>query len=111
MHLLTREAFEIYQRHLRPSGLIAVHLSNLYLDLAGPVAQLAQASALESVVIEHQPALEAQLRGLASSTWLLAATTLPKTLLLSAESRFRPASKRCGPVWTDERANIFDAWK
>ena len=29
-HLLTREAFDIYQRHLAPGGVIAVHVSNIY---------------------------------------------------------------------------------
>jgi hypothetical protein len=34
VHLLTRECFEIYLRHLRPGGVIAVHISNNYLDLS-----------------------------------------------------------------------------
>ena len=33
MHLLTREAFAGYRRHLRPDGLLMVHISNRYLDL------------------------------------------------------------------------------
>ena len=32
-HLLTREAFEIYFRHLKPDGVIAVHISNRHLNL------------------------------------------------------------------------------
>ena len=40
VHLLTREAFQIYWRHLKPYGILAVHISNHYLDLA-PVVQLA----------------------------------------------------------------------
>ncbi len=34
VHLLTREAFDIYWRHLKPGGVLAVHVSNQYLDLA-----------------------------------------------------------------------------
>ena len=33
-HLLTNEAMEVYFRHLRPDGVLAVHISNRYLDLA-----------------------------------------------------------------------------
>jgi spermidine synthase len=33
VHLLTREAFETYFRHLKPDGVIAVHISNRHLDL------------------------------------------------------------------------------
>jgi len=40
IHLLTREAFQIYWRHLKPDGVLAVHISNHYLDLA-PVVKLA----------------------------------------------------------------------
>ncbi len=44
VHLLTREAFQLYWRHLKPDGILAVHVSNKYLSLA-PVVALA---ALES---------------------------------------------------------------
>ena len=33
VHLLTKEAMELYFRHLRPDGILAVHISNRYLDL------------------------------------------------------------------------------
>jgi hypothetical protein len=39
MHLLTREAFQMYVRHLKPHGVLAVHISNPYLDLKPVVAQ------------------------------------------------------------------------
>ncbi len=39
IHLLTREAFAIYFRHLKPDGMLAVHISNRYLDLAPVVKQ------------------------------------------------------------------------
>jgi hypothetical protein len=40
-HLLTQEAFEIYRRHLKEDALVAVHISNRYLDLEGVIAGLA----------------------------------------------------------------------
>lgn len=40
VHLLTLEAFHIYWRHLKPDGVLAVHVSNHYLNLA-PVVKLA----------------------------------------------------------------------
>ena len=39
MHLLTREAFQLYLRHLKADGVLAVHISNRYLDLKPVVAQ------------------------------------------------------------------------
>jgi hypothetical protein len=38
VHLLTREAFQLYWRHLKPGGVLAVHVSNRYLNLAPIVA-------------------------------------------------------------------------
>ncbi len=34
IHLLTREAFRLYWRHLKADGVLAVHISNRYLNLA-----------------------------------------------------------------------------
>jgi len=39
VHLLTRQAFDIYWSHLKPDGVLAVHVSNHYLDLA-PIVEL-----------------------------------------------------------------------
>lgn len=33
IHLLTREAFQIYRRHLKPDGFIVTHITNTYLNL------------------------------------------------------------------------------
>ncbi|MFO0900823.1 MAG: fused MFS/spermidine synthase [Pirellulales bacterium] len=38
VHLLTREAFEMYDRHLAPDGVLVVHVSSLYFDLIPVVA-------------------------------------------------------------------------
>ncbi len=42
IHLLTREAFQLYFRKLKPEGLLVVHISNRYLDLAPLVAAQAE---------------------------------------------------------------------
>jgi hypothetical protein len=42
MHLLTREAFAQYRRHLSADGVLAVHISNRYLDLEPVCARAAQ---------------------------------------------------------------------
>lgn len=42
VHLLTREAFQLYFRKLKPEGLIVVHISNRFLDLSPLVAAQAK---------------------------------------------------------------------
>lgn len=41
VHLLTREAFAIYDRHMKPDGIIAVHITNTYLVLAPVIEKIA----------------------------------------------------------------------
>jgi hypothetical protein len=41
-HLLTKEAFELYFKHLKPDGVLAVHISNRYVDLSPVCARAAE---------------------------------------------------------------------
>ncbi len=49
VHLITREAFQMYLRHLKPGGLLAVNVTNAYLDLR-PVIERA-ASHFDKIAI------------------------------------------------------------
>jgi hypothetical protein len=43
VHLLTREAFAVYARHLKPDGFLVVHITNAYLNLYPVVMRQAEA--------------------------------------------------------------------
>jgi hypothetical protein len=65
VHLLTKEAFALYLGRLKPSGILAIHVSNQYLDLAPVVGQLASVYDLPAVEVrsaKEQPSrtLEAE---------------------------------------------------
>lgn len=51
VHLLTREAFAIYQRHLKPDAVMALHITNRFLDLEPVVAQAAAESGWTGVIV------------------------------------------------------------
>ncbi len=53
VHLVTSEAFQIYLQNLAPDGLIAVHITNVRLDLRPVFWQLAQKYELGFAVIEN----------------------------------------------------------
>ena len=53
IHLMTREAFELYFKHLKPNGVLAVHITNLHLDLSDPVRVLAREVGADAVWVEH----------------------------------------------------------
>ena len=53
VHLLTREAFAVYERHLETNGIIAVHVSNVSLNLAPVVAHLARHGNYQFAAIDN----------------------------------------------------------
>jgi len=68
VHLLTREAFELYFRHLKSGGVLAVHISNQYLNLEPVVAGAASWLGKEAVVVNY--AVEKS-RGVYAARWAL----------------------------------------
>jgi len=52
VHLLTREAFILYFHHLKPGGVLAVHVSNRYLNLKPVVARVTQSFAKQAIAID-----------------------------------------------------------
>jgi SAM-dependent methyltransferase len=55
VHLLTREAIELYLRQLKPDGVLALHISNRFLNLAPLAHQAAQEFKLHGGVIYDRP--------------------------------------------------------
>lgn len=53
VHLLTREAFALYFRHLKPDGVLAVHITNRFLDLRPVVKTAADHFAREIRLVEY----------------------------------------------------------
>jgi hypothetical protein len=105
-HLLTREAFEIYLKHLDLAGILAVHITNKYLDLAPVVQGLAdhfQLGATEIDVPEDENLL------INRSHWML--VTRNKEFLdshppqLADEPMGKPRKVR---LWTDHYSNLFE---
>jgi SAM-dependent methyltransferase len=68
VHLLTVEAFRAYLRQLRPGGVLAVHISNRYLDLVPVVQQAARRLSLELRQVDSDDDDDA---GVYRSDWLL----------------------------------------
>ncbi|MFC1892235.1 spermidine synthase, partial [Thermodesulfobacteriota bacterium] len=51
VHLLTREAFSLYMKHIREGGIIAVHITNRYLNFKPLIWNIAKEMDLERVLI------------------------------------------------------------
>lgn len=105
VHLLTLEAFQIYFRHLRPDGVLAVHVSNRYLDLKPVVRNLADRLGRSCVLIDTE---DGEGDGTFGSTWVL--VTSNQRFLedpdVKAESKEVPPRPDL-PLWTDDYSNLF----
>ncbi len=109
VHLLTREAFQLYFRHLRPDGILAVHISNRYLYLEPVVAAAAQKLGKKAVLIET-PGDRANEIFLAR--WVLLANRGVFQPLPSIEKagKLVTASGR-EKLWTDSYSSLFAVLK
>jgi hypothetical protein len=73
VHLLTREAFALYARHLAPGGVLAVHVSNRHLALAPVVARAARAVRLRAALVNTEDDPDETLHRY-GATWVLASS-------------------------------------
>ena len=68
MHLLTRECVEIYWQHLKPDGILALHISNRYVSLHGVCQALANEFKKKMIIVDSNDDDEIAQSG---STWVL----------------------------------------
>lgn len=103
VHLLTREAFELYAG-ITDGGPVLLHISNRHLDLAPAIGATAAAAGLGAWRWEYDPELEALASGARSSVWV--------TLARSAQAPLQGYWERLpatGTPWTDDYSNILGA--
>jgi hypothetical protein len=116
VHLLTREAMAVYRAKLRADGILALHVTNRYLDLVPVVEALARDTGLQGIVIEDQvDDARQRLEGKDSSTWVLLAAD-PRSLgTLAASPHARPLRPPSGGearyLWTDSFSNLVSVLK
>jgi hypothetical protein len=105
IHLLTREAFEIYLPHLAPEGAIAVHISNRSLDLAPVVYGLAEHFQFDAVRVFSNDA--------AHGGWMTEWIVLSRNKALLAKLRAIEGDFKSQmptpplPLWTDQRHDLL----
>jgi spermidine synthase len=105
VHLLTAEAIQLYQRHLRPGGIVAFHISNQYLDLAPVVKAQADHAGLKAVLISTSDIPD---EGAFAADWVLVTANdmflaLPEVSAASAEITPRPGLR----LWTDDYSSLL----
>src|SRR5205085_6771265 len=68
VHLITKEAVAMYFRHLKPNGILAIHITNRYIDLKPVVYRLAMEFNKTALFIEQERNSD---EGLKHADWIL----------------------------------------
>lgn len=104
-HLLTLEALDVYRRHLAAGGILAIHISNQYLDLRPVVIGLAQARQLHTAWIQNKGLGV----GFNDSKWVLMsddAAFFEAPAVRDASAAW-PEGLPVVPVWTDDYSSLW----
>jgi membrane protein implicated in regulation of membrane protease activity len=102
-HLLTRQAMELYFRHLKTSGILALHISNQHLNLAPVVEQLSRSLDKYKVLIENP---DNENRGIYRSQWVLVTSAPLQSSSILGVAKNIPISPNLR-IWTDDYSNLF----
>jgi len=115
MHLLTREAMDVYGRALQPSGLLLIHISNRYLDLRPVLAANAKAAGWSAAIFTDQ--VVDQPSENYTSVWVAMSRDWGTLLLLQVASGDRSRNWQALPekpgftAWTDDYASTLPLMK
>jgi hypothetical protein len=110
VHLLTREALQLYRQKLAAGGLLAFHVTNRYLDLEPVLGNLSVSLGFKGRLFQISG--EDRRLGWHSSTWVMLSDEvedlgeLPRSKLWKAELKTSP---RIG-VWTDDFSNLISVY-
>jgi hypothetical protein len=119
MHLLTCEAFRLYERKLQSRGVIAMHLSNRYLNLWPIVARLGDDSRMIARGYDDRFTHPEMHPGKTDSEWLILAreeadfgvAVWPHGVGQFEDPRWKKVLPRPStPLWTDDFSNLLSAF-
>ena len=107
VHLLTREAGDIYAAQLARGGTLAIHISNRYLDLEPVVRGLAEHLKLQVLVIHSD--IDSS-NGISASDWMLLSDN-PRLLASLGPTAEKQHDPHPSLLWTDDYSNLFRIFK
>lgn len=108
VHLMTREAFELYFRTLSPNGLLLVHVSNRFLDLGPVVAAVARSLGYSAMTQFHAPSsAELEISSeISAARWVLIARDSSDREAMMRSGKWVSLDDTHASVWTDDYSNV-----
>ncbi|HEY2982423.1 MAG TPA: fused MFS/spermidine synthase [Anaerolineales bacterium] len=109
VHLLTREALDLYLRKLAPRGVLAFHISNSYFDLRRVLSRLARDAHLVAYLRLGDTVTPAeQHEGKEASIWVVMARTPGDLGTLTRDPKWIPSLPDVtGRAWTDDYSDVL----
>jgi SAM-dependent methyltransferase len=108
MHLLTREALALYFRKLAPDGILILHVSNRYLDLAPVVTALAADAGAPLRHMLYRPPPDAiPLRHMGTELLVMGKPGADLSFLTADAGWDIPPPAPATALWTDQRSDIL----
>ena len=112
MHLMTREALQLYVERLAPHGLLVFHISNRHLDLEPVLGNLAHDAGLASLTQDDAALSQAEESlGKQASQWVVLARQPEDLAMLAADARWQPLRRNVGAIWTDQFSSIVGVFR
>lgn len=109
VHLLTLEAGRVYRRHVADDGVIAIHISNRYLDLSSVCLRIAQSLGWQALRIIDRPSGKP---GLHPSDWvLITANAALLDRLRGGAADLRLPTAGAPRAWTDDDHSLYEVLK
>jgi SAM-dependent methyltransferase len=112
-HLLTVQAVRGYLTHLKPDGVLILHLSNRNLDLNGPAQAVAKAAGGVGMIQHYRPRPDQDRGGWPSPEDAVIVGRSPAGLARFAhDPRWKAADPDLVRPWTDDYTNLVGAlWR
>ena len=110
VHLLTREAFRIYLSEiLEPQGVLAVHITNGYLDLSPVLSGIAEYYGLKYLLIRTG----GDGKVVSGISWVLLSHDgkFLDSLSSSPQKNLNPPNRPAARLWTDDYSNLLQVVK
>jgi hypothetical protein len=104
VHLLTREALQLYFKHLKAEGVLAVHISNRYTDLEPVLERGAVAIGKTARVYETDDNDDETCYG---TTWVLLASDPAIFNREELKNGVQPKPAPWLKTWTDDYSNVY----
>jgi len=107
IHLLTLEALKLYFDKLAADGIVAIHISNRYLDLEPVLGRLAKELHLAALIRSDDDRSEDEIeQGKFSSTWVVLSRAKSSLQTFEKDQRWETLATGAD-LWTDSYSNIL----